>query len=285
MDKLNMDINKLREIYSSVFFQVYFVCLLYFLIPYFFIHYVSIQQQPEIQTEILQENSIQTNSIQTNFISNDVIYKLAEDIFIKKREQDIRRHNNIMTEDGFKYVVKIPIKELDNIHVSIIIYFYEKKTGKYIDLNIDSSRIYLADEFDEDNQPDDTYRVSYFNKIILDESDHQYSIEYIQKGLTIIYDIISNLSFDKFNGEFILNNTSNTNNKTNDDWKQFLTMKNVKLDFDDCCVCLESTKTQTQCKHYLCYGCWTQLNSSVNTINDDEVETIKCPYCRSDISY
>lgn len=275
-----MDINKLHEIYTSLFFRVYFVCLLYFILPYFFIYYLSIKNN---QPQINQINQIN----ETNSLSNNVIYKLAEDIFTKKREQDIRRYNNIMPDDGFKYVVKIPVKELDNIHISIIINLYEKKTGKYIDLNIDSSKIYIADEIDDDNEPDETYCVSYFNRIILEQDDHQYSIEYIQKGLTIIYDIINNLSFDKFNGEFVLNNTTNniTNNTTINDWKQFLTMKNVKLDFDECCVCLESTKTQTQCKHYLCYGCWTNIKSTVNTINDDEVETIKCPYCRSDISY
>ena len=71
-------------------------------------------------------------------------------------------------------------------------------------------------------------------------------------------------------------------NTTSNDWKKFLTMDNVKLEFDECCVCLETTKTQTQCKHYLCYLCWTNLKS---TVNDNETETIKCPYCRSNISY
>jgi len=39
---------------------------------------------------------------------------------------------------------------------------------------------------------------------------------------------------------------------------------------EDCCVCMEKTKTKTRCGHTLCAECWHQL--------DDDV----CPMCRND---
>ena len=40
---------------------------------------------------------------------------------------------------------------------------------------------------------------------------------------------------------------------------------------DDCCVCFESTSRQTECKHFLCFVCWSQLRQLV------------CPLCKRDI--
>jgi len=39
---------------------------------------------------------------------------------------------------------------------------------------------------------------------------------------------------------------------------------------DDCCVCMEKTKTKTSCGHTLCCECWHNLREDV------------CPICRND---
>jgi len=51
---------------------------------------------------------------------------------------------------------------------------------------------------------------------------------------------------------------------------------NADVEPSECCVCLESTKTQTPCCHHLCVGCWGLLK-------DKDVDILPCPLCRTDI--
>ena len=51
---------------------------------------------------------------------------------------------------------------------------------------------------------------------------------------------------------------------------------NADVEPSECCVCLDTTKTQTPCCHHLCVGCWGLLK-------DKDVDTLPCPLCRTDI--
>jgi hypothetical protein len=51
---------------------------------------------------------------------------------------------------------------------------------------------------------------------------------------------------------------------------------NADIEPSECCVCLESTKTQTPCCHHLCVGCWGLLK-------EKDVDIVPCPLCRTDI--
>jgi hypothetical protein len=51
---------------------------------------------------------------------------------------------------------------------------------------------------------------------------------------------------------------------------------NADIEPSECCVCLDSTKTQTPCCHHLCVGCWGLLK-------DKDVDILPCPLCRTDI--
>lgn len=76
--------------------------------------------------------------------------------------------------------------------------------------------------------------------------------------------IINRLKFNKVSGKFIDRIVKNENLFSS----YFKTNKNIKFTIDNCCVCLESTKTKTLCGHYICIPCWTKIPKS------------KCPICR-----
>jgi hypothetical protein len=211
----------------------------------------------------------------------DVILKLSNDLLINKLEQDRIRYNNIYPEKGFIYKYKLPVKELDDIPVNLILCLYEQETHKHIELIIESSKLYLATddtEYDEDG-PDDVEVYTFNNIEINRDDDPKYTVEFIQEALRIVYNKLSELSFDKYTGYFV----NQTTKLSFEDWKTFLNIEKVTLDFNECCVCLEMTSTQTKCNHYLCYKCWSNLKyTSSDNFNE---ETFKCPYCRDDISF
>jgi hypothetical protein len=50
-----------------------------------------------------------------------------------------------------------------------------------------------------------------------------------------------------------------------------LDSSNIKMKFDECCVCLEETFGKTLCNHYICGKCENSLSGQI------------CPMCRSEI--
>ena len=61
-------------------------------------------------------------------------------------------------------------------------------------------------------------------------------------------DLLKTLKFDKLTGTFTMNETCEI--------------------VEECCVCLEMTKTKTNCGHHMCISCWNQVLDG------------RCPICR-----
>jgi hypothetical protein len=210
------------------------------------------------------------------------ILKLSKDLLDKKIEQEHIRYKNIPPDGGFVFYYKFPIREIDNIPVNVLITLNEKSTHKHIDLNIQSSKIYLSedDEIDEEDGPDELVEYVFNYEEIITDDDPKYTVEFIQEGLRIIHNKLKSLYFDKYNGKFMYKNE----NVSFKDWKTFLNIENVTLDFKECCVCLEMTSTETSCKHSLCIPCWSKIKYTKSEVYDD-MDTLRCPYCRMDISF
>lgn len=60
--------------------------------------------------------------------------------------------------------------------------------------------------------------------------------------------------------------------------------KRVKLSIQDCCVCGEATGTRTECGHFLCLSCVSQLVCFEN-LEDGDTNCRKCPICRANFGY
>lgn len=73
-------------------------------------------------------------------------------------------------------------------------------------------------------------------------------------------DILNKLKFDKLTGKFKSIIEPNFDS----------ILKNVTVNYKECCVCLENTLMALKCDHHICYECKSQLKKN------------KCPMCRKD---
>lgn len=89
-----------------------------------------------------------------------------------------------------------------------------------------------------------------------------------------LIDGLKSVTFDVLSGEFV-----NPERLTPLTCQKVVKMEmfhhpNIEMDYQDCCVCFESTITKTpHCKHSVCLRCIQQLTTHI------------CPLCRGDISY
>lgn len=88
--------------------------------------------------------------------------------------------------------------------------------------------------------------------------------------LHMLKDIIPNLKYDKINNVMMLNGSARK--KDCDLECEILSHipenNNIILNYSECCVCLDKTKTKTSCNHYLCAKC------------ESQIKTRTCPMCR-----
>ena len=83
------------------------------------------------------------------------------------------------------------------------------------------------------------------------------------EAFTIMINKMSELKYDNKVGMFYVE-------QKKEDYEQLYTFPNIELDYVECSVCFEITKTKTSCNHPLCYKCYDKIPN-------------KCPICRKDI--
>jgi hypothetical protein len=111
------------------------------------------------------------------------------------------------------------------------------------------------------------FRKTYIKKLT------KYTLKDYESVIRIINNDIGVMRFDKLNG--VLTTPEHTHPKLAPHVRYYDELFNVPCDEsnpDDCCVCLETTKTTTPCGHKLCVSCW-------NTIKMHKCE-VPCPMCR-----
>lgn len=113
--------------------------------------------------------------------------------------------------------------------------------------------------------------ISYSNTINI-EIMLQGGNSYIDTGNTYedfckIIDGLKDIKFDTLSGEFI-----NPNKLVQSSYQyKILSMfhhPNIEMEYSECCVCFEYTKTKTECNHHLCLRCTQKIKKNT------------CPLCR-----
>ena len=92
------------------------------------------------------------------------------------------------------------------------------------------------------------------------ENYKEFSLEHVREILDNLHETLPKLTLDKTNGVFRLGGH----------------MEDFGTEYEkgeNCCVCLEKTTTETQCRHHLCIECW----SKIKPIGYNK----HCPLCRS----
>jgi hypothetical protein len=89
--------------------------------------------------------------------------------------------------------------------------------------------------------------------------DRVYPANY--QGFQTLMERFSELKFDKKSGLFCIIKPEKYENCYKFD--------NIVLNIQECCVCLEATRTRTQCHHHLCWICYDKLTRK------------RCPLCRN----
>jgi hypothetical protein len=97
--------------------------------------------------------------------------------------------------------------------------------------------------------------------------DYSYYTEPVE--LDELPTVLSSLKFNRYECRFDM--------KQSIDWS-FLTSESVKLRYEQCCVCLEATNMETNCKHALCVPCYDNIKRDVDG-------DTPCPLCREACNY
>ena len=97
---------------------------------------------------------------------------------------------------------------------------------------------------------------------------HANQIAHNEKEFTEMIDLLKNYKFDKLKNTFV----DGRKKQHDEDFYACLKSPTIKLDYEECCVCLENTRGKINgCCHPICLSCITHLKKH------------KCPLCRKKI--
>lgn len=103
------------------------------------------------------------------------------------------------------------------------------------------------------------YEIPIINSVI----DNEYFIESFKK-------VVNSLRYNNKTGKL------DEDEEDNKFFRELITNENITFkEEEQCCVCIESTKTRTSCDHVLCLICWSKIKG-------DEK---RCPICRQTIYF
>lgn len=124
---------------------------------------------------------------------------------------------------------------------------------------------------DDDYIPIELFRKHYEKQDDTPLENHIYDV------LVDIKDLIPKLKFNKLESCFTLLEVEDDLTALFD---EMFKHESVKMQYDNCSACMEATKRETWCKHYLCIPC----HSSIKKVDDEYGDKYKpCPICRKSI--
>lgn len=164
----------------------------------------------------------------------------------------------------------LPIKKVDGVPCHVYIEMRHLGTHDLL-LNISNRTLQYYSHVDSE--------LFYYMKTFCvgTTDDETASLEKIIVALKLIYAILPQLKFCKYNGEF--KTDTDTDTALIPFWKHFLQHENVEADLQDCCVCQETTICHTDCGHRLCYKCWENIQAN-GFDSFLECPIYPCPLCR-----
>ena len=105
------------------------------------------------------------------------------------------------------------------------------------------------------------YEISIINPVI----DNEYFIDSFKK-------IVNSLRYDNRTGKI------DEDEENTQFFRDLISNENITFKEEEACpVCMEITKTKTQCLHSLCLICWSKIKS----VNDEK----RCPICRDPLYF
>mgnify|MGYP003657883328 FL=1 len=123
----------------------------------------------------------------------------------------------------------------------------------------------------------------------------KHEVERMADELRSYVRLIKKLTFDNFNGKFMI-----PGNPDMPSWRanqhRYASFQQAFYDFylvdgvcetidtsiKECSVCYVKTKSQTECRHPLCWTCLSKLK--LEDEGEDEPPFARCPYCRGQIT-
>ena len=167
--------------------------------------------------------------------------------------------------------VFLPIKKIDNIPVSINIWYSSNRNAEYILFHYAIYSTTCRWEFIHSEaigriKPDD---------------DEEIILQVQKKTFLDMLKKIKTMCINFYSGkmEFGLCNNTKVHPNLHKEFREFFREDSTDTFFeisDDCCVCYTATTTYTNCKHCICWECLAK-------IIPDEHTKPKCPLCRQRI--
>jgi len=169
---------------------------------------------------------------------------------------------------GVPIVGRIPINKIDNIPVSIHIWYTRNNYHYFFHCKVNALKYNWTllnwstwGVIDEDSTND----------------EGELTLQNQKKSFIRMLKTLKTMRMNYISGKFDDLDTINTNiHKEFRDF--FMDNPSVKIGEDGCCVCHTSTKTYTNCKHCICWECLAKLIPVENTKPN-------CPLCHQKIKY
>ena len=139
-----------------------------------------------------------------------------------------------------KGCIKIPIDKIDNVDVVVWMNYNPNQDYAVMRLEIHIKRTHSE-------EPD-------FQVFIKNEDEFEKC-----------FDELLHLKFNKMKNTFV----DEREEQIPFEFYSRLISPNIKLSFEDCCVCLEKTSGKTHCGHAICAICMSKLKTQI------------CPLCRA----
>lgn len=141
----------------------------------------------------------------------------------------------------------------------------------YCNFFIEAANVY--GEEDENGREN----IRLFHKNFVKDKE-QTVLDFNIKVISEIFSILSTIVFDKFTAKFVL-----TIDNHHELFEEIFTLPGIEFDFGECCVCMEKTKTQTPCDHFLCLVCHSNIKETTCGEENCECKQQRCPICRKGI--
>lgn len=173
------------------------------------------------------------------------------------------KHNELIKKEmgsGFYEIIRLPIKKIDGVKIN----------NFEIDIYLKRIRLEISTDFDNSNCVV-LWSYTIYNK---DDGDWDLKINEFIEEITKTVPLLKLGCTGYFHTPTDLQKIIKDKEIAN-----CFKCENVELEYETCGVCYEDTNTKTNCRHSLCFRCW----SNIEKVDCCEENVLPCPICRKDI--
>lgn len=177
--------------------------------------------------------------------------------------------NDMKAKNTNKASVNLPVETIENLSVQCELVV--NQNGMSLGIICKNVSIYDKDEVCVYLRPQTLFKKTYIKKLT------KYTLKDYATVLRHIQEDIKLMKFDVLNGVLTLPDLKHPREsphvRSQYELKNFVPCDEQNP--DECCVCLEITKTTTGCGHKLCVLCWDKIKKNKSEL--------PCPICRADL--